>query len=197
LITAKKIRNYILLILLAVLIGQILYMSRNPDGREVLAYFFSSSTPNWKTYTPGSEFYLDSPFPIDWESKPNENLKILGHCRLNKADFFLNVFFSHTTNPQTSCNFAENHLRLTKSFIEKQKNFTWKDQPITCSGIPATVYDYSYQNGGFIERDKDLVMIYDNRTLAILSYSSTDKAETYNNWMNRIFDSVKITPSNS
>jgi hypothetical protein len=165
-----------------------------------LKYIFSSSTPDWKTYnSPNGEFSFESPFPIEWEMKGKIDRgagqeTIDGYSRLNKASFDLFVYFSHKTNQQTNCSFAENHLRLTKAFVEKQKDFTWKDQPITCSGIPSTIFDYSYQNGGSIEPHKDLVMTYDNHTLAIESYSFADKTDNYDEWIKRVINSIKITP---
>ncbi len=158
---------------------------------------FRSATPNWKTYSsPNGGLSFESPFPMEWETKERiTNGKgaqiILGKSQHNRSGFSIDVNYTSFINIKSDPFFLKNLEGIFKNNFQQ-----WKDQAITCSGMPATIANYSLDEDGYLLHFSELMIANQNRYLSVTTTTTQNNLNFFNEWTKHIVDSIKIELKN-
>jgi hypothetical protein len=160
-----------------------------------------NEAPDWKTYrSPDNSFSIESPFFIRWQTKEKiangKGYRIIQGISFSRSGFLVSIDSTtwYSYKKSTLDYFEKRGLDSLKEIDKNEPNFKWKDQPVTCSSIPATLANCSFTQYGISMFSSDLFVNKNNQTLAIGVSAHQISSNTFNAWSKRVFGSIKIEP---
>jgi hypothetical protein len=157
-----------------------------------------SATPDWNTFnSPEGGLSLESPFPMKWETDEHVTNRsgyktIHGRSLNNSSGFTVSVNYTQFINSQTdSASYLEETEIAVKNIFQNYKNSQWTDQVTTCSGMPATLSNYSFDMAANRAFFTDYMVANKDQFWKIQT-KSEKSMNNYNEWSKRVMGSIKI-----
>ncbi len=166
------------LIVLAILTTTTLYFFDGGKYLKIekarLQYEFEDINPDWKQYTTDEHIYLDSPYPINWQTKEGttkdgQNIKIVtGISKMNRSGFVAAVSYENNSDEKTASDQIKVMTEAEKNTFQSLNNSHLSEQAITCSGMPATLIDTSYDFNNETKRRTSLYLAKGDLYLTVI-----------------------------
>jgi hypothetical protein len=161
---------------------------------------FASTGPDWKRYSsPDGRLSLESPFPMKWEKtakikngKGYEDFN--GKSQHNRTGFSIDILSGRYLKLNTTPS-SNDSIKIEKWAYQQEANFQWNEQPVKCSGMPATLVAYSFDINGNPLHFLRILVNNKNQFWDISVGTYQKDLNTYNEWSKRIIESIKIEPT--